>query len=305
MRNRMIKRINLSAIALAATYAFAGRVLLIGKGSLSDVAVAALLAVLIIPLAETAARGVLGSKKRSVLGAIFALAVIAASIYTASLAANEFSEFAAYTMLSGMSELLIKAIFLFLCAYLGSLGEGAVRKLAVIFFAILGAVAVILFLLSVRSLDLSQTDVLFGKITALGVIREFGNIFAPMVLAIIYLSGDGETGRLRCGGAVLSVIFASLLLLICRLNVSLLFGESFAAALAYPYSEAVSTVTAGKLFARMEGWAYLMYYAASALRTSVCLSLCCRPAFRILPRLGEKRVGVFLTSLVFASVCLV
>ena len=286
----MIKRINLSAIALAATYAFAGRVLLIGKGSLSDVAVAALLAVLIIPLAETAARGVLGSKKRSVLGAIFALAVIAASIYT---------------MLSGMSELLIKAIFLFLCAYLGSLGEGAVRKLAVIFFAILGAVAVILFLLSVRSLDLSQTDVLFGKITALGVIREFGNIFAPMVLAIIYLSGDGETGRLRCGGAVLSVIFASLLLLICRLNVSLLFGESFAAALAYPYSEAVSTVTAGKLFARMEGWAYLMYYAASALRTSVCLSLCCRPAFRILPRLGEKRVWVFLTSLVFASVCLV
>ena len=208
-------------------------------------------------------------------------------------------------MLSGMSELLIKAIFLFLCAYLGSLGEGSVRKMAVIFFAILAAVSILLFLLSVRSFDLSQTDVLFGKITAHGVIREFGNVFAPTVLAIIYLSGDGETGRLRCGGAVLSVIFASLLLLICRLNVSFLFGESFAAALAYPYSEAVSTVTAGKLFARMEGWAYLMYYASSALRTSVCLSLCCRLAFRILPRLREKRTWAFFISVAFASVCLV
>ena len=155
-----------------------------------------------------------------------------------------------------------------------------------------------------RSFDLSQTRELFGEITLWGTICEFGKIFAPTVLALVYLSGDSERGELGYRGAILSVIFASLMLLICRLNVSFLFGESFAAALDNPYSEAVSTVNAGKLFARMEGWAYLMYYAASALRGTVCLSLSRRLLFSVAPKLCEKRRSVFF-AFALASVCLV
>ena len=64
-----------------------------------------------------------------------------------------------------------------------------------------------------------------------------------------------------------------MLILICFLGVLLLLGGGFGATLEYPYATAVSTVTAGKLFARLEGFAYLTYYVSSALRVSVCISL--------------------------------
>lgn len=297
----MMKKINIPAVALAATFAFAGRVLSVGKGSLPEFGVAALIALLIIPLAEISARGIFCSKKPSVLGVIFALVVIIAALCTAVTTASEFSSFAAHTMLSGVSELLIKAVFLLLCAYIASFGEGAVRKLSVITFTVAATVSVILFAFSARSFDMSETKDLLGGISASGVIRELGNVFAPAVLALIYLSGDAEKTRLGSRGAVLSVIFASLLLLVCRLNVSLLFGDSFAAALDYPYSEAVSTVTVGRLFARMEGWAYLMYYAASVLRATVCLSLCTR-FLCYLPCLAKKKRAA---AFALALICLV
>ena len=294
----MMKKINIPAVALAAIFAFAGRVLSVGKGALAEVLVASLIALLIIPLAEMSARGIFCGKKTSVLGVIFAFAVVIAAIYTAATTASEFSSFAAHSMLSGVSELLIKAVFLLLCAYIASLGESAVHKLSVITFAVAATVSVVLFAFSARSFDMSETKGILGGVSVSGVICELGNIFAPAVLALIYLSGDAEKTRLGSRGSLLSVISVSVLLFVCWLNVSLLFGESFAAALDYPYSEAVSTVTVGRLFARMEGWAYLMYYAASVLRATVCLSLCIRFLCAIPSLAKKKRAAAFALALI-------
>jgi hypothetical protein len=94
-------------------------------------------------------------------------------------------------------------------------------------------------------------------------------VFAPAVLAVVYISAMGER---RARASLYGTVIATFLLALCFLNVFLLLG-SLGNSEDYPYSIAVSTVTAGKLFVRMEGFSYIMYYAAGAVRVSVCISL--------------------------------
>lgn len=295
---KKVGSIGIPAIALITVFALAGRVLSVGKSSVLEGIVAAAAALLILPLAARVSNSFFEGERRGFFGALFSLAVIVAAFYVAAAGAREFSSFASEVMLLRTPKASVSFIFLFLCAYLTRLSRDAVRKFALLAFVVTAAAVVLLFLLSVRSFDLSGRDgILSGGLSAVGVLREFGEIFAPSVLAVIYLSMDGDRVRISVPGAVFSVVLVSALLFICRLNVRLLFGESFASGAQYPYSEAVSTVTAGKLFARMEGWAYLMYYAASAVRVTVCLSL----IFRMLPQSWMRgRVGAVIT-LAFAS----
>jgi arginine exporter protein ArgO len=83
-------------------------------------------------------------------------------------------------------------------------------------------------------------------------------------------------------------MLSSAFLLICHFNVVLLLGEHFGATRDYPYSEAVSTVTAGKLSARMEGFAYLMYYAIAAVKTAVSIAFACCVIREMLPKKQRK-----------------
>lgn len=63
------------------------------------------------------------------------------------------------------------------------------------------------------------------------------------------------------------------LLGLCILNSVLLFGTRFAGTLDYPYASAVSTVTIGRLFTRLDGFSYFVYFAAAIVRINVCIIL--------------------------------
>ena len=260
-----------------------------GKSPFLSGLLAALAALVLLPLAEWAASSVFQGGEVGIWRRIlFSVTVVVATV-TASSAASGFSSFVAHSMLSGVSPFAVKIIFLFLAAYLAFLGRDAVKKFSLVAFLMIVTVAAVLFVLSAESFDVARIKELFSEdLSFSGVAKELVGMFVPSTLAVIYLSlGRAEK---RTGGALLAVVLSSALLILCRLNVSLLLGDSLAAAVEYPYSEAVSTVTAGKLFARLEGWAYLMYYAAEAVRASVCLSLSCRLFCEIFPSAGKKRL---------------
>ena len=299
----MRRRAGFTSASLVAAFTVGEALLYVGKGGLLSVAFAVIGALVLLPLAEMATRSVYDGKIGAVRRALLALTIVA-STATASSTASAFSRFVSLSMLSGVPTLAIRIAFLFLAASLALQGERSVKKFALVAFVITAAVAVMLFLLSAESLDVARIDALFkGGLSFSGVMGALGRVVAPSILALIFLSLEKGEG---CGGGVfLAVIFSSAILLLCRLNVSLLLGESLAASLEYPYSEAVSTVTAGKLFARLEGWAYLMYYAAAACRTSVCLSLSCRLFYKIFPSWERKKLLVTLLPFAFGVLSLV
>ena len=316
MQNNRYKKqnavINAFSIAL---FAFAGRAITVGRGSLIDVFAAALLALALMPVAAVASGSLLvgegGREKKSTGGKIFyglfsSLAAVAA-FCVAAVSVKEFSAFAAEVMFVRLPLWVVTAIFLGFCAYLSAGGGGVIRKFAFVSFLIVSAVVLVLFFLSLPNFDTSDADGLlkFKDISAGGVVSALGGIFAPAVIAVIYLSATGrhKQDRVRAPEAALAVLLTALLLLVCFLNVNLLLGEFFGPTRDYPYSEAVSTVTAGKLFARMEGFAYVMYYAAAAVKTSVSVAFICLLAKGLVPKEWEnKRIMKLLPYIVAAMV---
>lgn len=298
-----------------ALFAFAGRALTVGRGRLVDGIAATFLALAVVPMAAWAANSVFGAEERTGVGGrilyvFFASFAAVAAIFIASVSAKEFSAFAAEVMFLRVSPWGVTAIFLGFCAYLSSKGGAAVRKFSFLAFVITATAAVLLFLLSVPNFEMPTVRTLLNikELSADGVTSALGGIFAPAVLAVIYISAVGrrEKNKVRPMAAALAVLLSAAFLLICFLNVSLLLGEDFGRTRDYPYSEAVSTVTAGKLFARMEGFSYLMYYSAAAVKTAISVSLICLVIKDMLPkRWKNKRVMLALPYAVSASVAAV
>lgn len=57
----------------------------------------------------------------------------------------------------------------------------------------------------------------------------------------------------------------------CVISSCLIFGTTLAGELAYPYSSAVSTVSFGRLFTRLDGFSYFIYFISALARITVCV----------------------------------
>ncbi len=71
--------------------------------------------------------------------------------------------------------------------------------------------------------------------------------------------------------ALLSLGFSCGLLLVCIFNSILLFGTDLAGRLYYPYATAISTVTFGDLFFRLDGFSYFIYFVSALVKITVCV----------------------------------
>ena len=71
------------------------------------------------------------------------------------------------------------------------------------------------------------------------------------------------------GGYIAGVAF----LVVCLLNSLLIFGNELSSRLDFPYSEAISTVTAGNIFTRMDGFSYYVFFSSCLIKICLCLKL--------------------------------
>jgi hypothetical protein len=304
MQKNIIKnKMQLLNVFPVALFAFGGRALTVGRGSPIDGIAASVLALAVMPAAAWASGflpAVEGLREKKSIGgkmfyAIFVSFAAVAAFCIAAVSVKEFSAFASEVMFVRIPLWGVTAIFLGFCACLSAGGRDVIRKFSFASFLIVSAVVPILFFLSLPNFDTTDVSGLlkFRGISAGGVASSIGGIFAPAVIAVIYLSATGRHGqdRVKASEAALAVLLAALLLLVCFLNVNLLLGEYFGSTRDYPYSEAVSTVTAGKLFARMEGLAYVMYYAVSAVKISVSVAFICLLVNVLIPKAWrDKRI---------------
>ena len=285
-----------------ALFIFSGAMLTIGKVNFFELLISGALGAITLAVSSVAARSALGNeKKRGAARGFFvvlALITVTSSVYVAAISTREMIDFARDVMLLRGAGLVTGLVFVALCSYVASLDGGTVKKLSFIAALTVFASALFMFLLSLESFKLGRlADLLAsaGEISIEGALRSFSIYLAPAVIAVIYISLEERAS----GAALLGGIAATFLLLLCFLNVLLLLG-SLSALEENPYITAVSTVTAGKLFTRMEGFAYIMYYAAAFVRVSVCIALPCRLFGRII-----KRKSRFLPYFMGLSVLLV
>ena len=93
-------------------------------------------------------------------------------------------------------------------------------------------------------------------------------VLQSLVLPVFLWQSFGET-RTRQG--FFGVLWGAVILGLCILSSVLLFGAQLSGSLEFPFASLVSTVTVGRLFTRLDGFAYFVFFVASVVKTAVCL----------------------------------
>lgn len=96
----------------------------------------------------------------------------------------------------------------------------------------------------------------------------FFNPFLPVLLIPVYQALVFR--KIRKTALVLGAVSGYVMLGLCILGTLLLFGPELAGRLDYPYASAVSTVTVGRIFTRMDGFSYIIYFVSSLIKVTVC-----------------------------------
>ena len=196
---------------------------------------------------------------------------------TLSYAANTFANFILFAnslLLQNYPLWVAALLFLLAIVFFALRRQEDFLKFTLIAFCFAFIIIIFFFLASLKRFDFNNIIIL--KLPKLKVflpqLKEyFLNPLLPLLLIAVYESCVFNKVRLKASlsGIVLGVV----LLGICILNSVLLFGPRLAAMLDYPYASSVSTVTIGRLFTRLDGFSYFIYFSACLTKITVCLFL--------------------------------
>lgn len=286
-----------------ALFLIGGELLDVGLGNAVEAyssGIAFIIACLALSAAAPAARAVFGaahiSEIKSILRRItfivFGILVVAAALFVALDTAKDFSDFAAKVMFLRAPASPIGILFLLFSAFLASRGEKTVKKFAMISLIAVLLSAVLLILLSLPTLDLRNLSFDADATPNPNEVADiFVSKFASICVALVYFGHECDAKKgshLTSRAALIGVLLGGAILTVCYANVTLLLGGALANSEEFPYSVAVSAVSAGKLFMRMEGFSYVMYFLSMSVRAAICIGTIISILKCILPRLKKQ-----------------
>lgn len=246
-----------------------------GGGSLLGFLVAALAAVAIffaaVPIADCL---LVGKGRARLLSAPLLLAAAVYAFYNAGLSLIKYTDFVNRVLLPETPRFFIAALFIFIAAYLASRRQEVILKLSLIFIIAAAITVVLFFLLSVK--DYNAENIAIKKLPDLrelfsGAKPYIFKISLPALLIPVYSALF--TGESRIRAPFFGLLTGLGVTALCLLESLLLFGAPLAKRLAFPLAAAVSTVTVGQLFSRMDGIVYCLFFAAALIKTAVCMKL--------------------------------
>lgn len=168
----------------------------------------------------------------------------------------------------------IAVVAFFCAAYLAFGKNEGLLKIGLFSFVICLIFTVLLLFLSAENFEIStviptkppQTTAFLLQMT------DYLKCLLPTALLLAYYQVKSLNAcKAKC--SVLALLCGAVLMLICLFNVLLIFGTQYAAQMPFAYNEAVSTVSIGILYTRMDGLAYFVYFILGAVKTAVCMMI--------------------------------
>lgn len=95
-------------------------------------------------------------------------------------------------------------------------------------------------------------------------------------------------GKSHSNQATLGVLIGGAFLGLCILAPILLFGAKLSGNFDFPFSSTAETVTVGRLFTRLDGFGYFMYFVTSLIKITVCLKTALYALENLKKRFGNK-----------------
>ena len=208
---------------------------------------------------------------------VSAVLLYAGAAYALAGAGQTFIRFINYVdkiVMPNSGRFFIALIFVLITAALATRRHEVILKLSLIFL-VFGTVTVLLFFL-LSAKDFNIENISFYAFPSLKELFKetlpyfFGVSLPALLIPVFEALFYGRT-RKAAGFAGLGIGLS--LITLCLLDCLLLFGQELSARLDFPLSAAVSTVTVGPLFTRMDGVIYCLFFATALIKTAVCIKI--------------------------------
>lgn len=203
------------------------------------------------------------------------LVLVAVAVYALFCAADTFSlftDFAAKIMLGGNGKIISVVLFGAVCLFFATRRQEDILKFCLLAAVFTVAVTVFFVLCNIGKYDMTNLSISIPK-TADKIVYSMLPYLKIAVMPSILLAVYQKTVFLRIHKryAALSYIISNIFLMVCIVFSVAIFSLYFAAGLEYPFADAVSTISVGRLFTRMDGLSYFIYFACCLVRVSVCI----------------------------------
>jgi len=228
---------------------------------------------LIYTLSDTIFKLTLFSQKifAKILSVILLSAVAVFSLFVAASVFLKTNNFISFVILPGTSKVFIALLLLSVTLYFIFKRQENVLKFSLISFVFICIVIIFFFLAASDRYDFQNIVILrlpsFFEIKT--QIRPFlWNYIAPAIILPVYFRSVFKDRKIWMIG--FGIFWGSIMAGLAFLMPLLLFGADFAGRLDYPFSSAVSTVTFGRLFTRLDGFSYFVFFACAIIKITVC-----------------------------------
>ena len=232
--------------------------------------ISAAFSVLLLFAFNTLLKSTFKNANNKILNAVFFILVIIIALYVATNSAKIYTDFVSNRMLPFSSRWAIAFIFLTVCAVLSACDMRVLLKFSLLTLVFSLLIVSVMFALSYKDFNLENISVLgfpdFKK-TLMQSLSYLESLILPIFLMPIIkqsISPEDKNESLYLG-----CILGLLMLVTVILNSLLIFGVNTAGKMQYPYCDALSTVTLSKLFTRMDGFSYFLYFSGALIRTSL------------------------------------
>ena len=206
--------------------------------------------------------------------AVYIICLISAGVFALFSGAAAFkvlTEFVSAVMLPETPMFFIVAVLMVAVIYFFIQNEKSILKFALISGALSAAAVVFFFIAASDRYDLRNIFIF-----RLPRIRELFSQLKPylinpvlqVLILPVFLKGVLREKNLKSG--FFGVLAGGIFLGLGILSSVWLFSPEIAGVFRFPFSSAVSTVTVGRLFTRLDGFAYFVYFVCSLIKTTVC-----------------------------------
>lgn len=207
-----------------------------------------------------------------VLSALVYLSVAVYSLFSFSHTFKLFTRFAAHILLRDTSYLTAAILLGLVVWFFASRKQEDILKFSLV--SLFAALPVIIFFFLAATNDYKIENIFIFDFP------EFKNLFKnllpflkeisfPLIILFPYCTAFNKNST---KSTAKGIAMGYLLLSLCISSAIMLFGPSFSARIEYPYTAAVSTVSVGRLFTRMDYFSYFIYFTSAIVKITVCIA---------------------------------
>ncbi|MEE0946538.1 MAG: GerAB/ArcD/ProY family transporter [Acutalibacteraceae bacterium] len=193
------------------------------------------------------------------------------SLFCALVTVRNFITFSDRVLLTEAKTIIPSLLFITLLYIFCRANKNVILKISTVSFAVITITSLLFFILNLPNISFNYL-IKINEIDLKGVIYEALAFlllsFIQSIILIYFLKNNIKKHSVLTG-----YFYAVLILSICLIQTIGIFGTALTGQLLNPYASSVSIISLGDKFLRLEGFSYFLYFAATLIKSAVCLAV--------------------------------